>query len=235
MMMRFMQSVLRKLLRSLKDSRGVSLYEVTAAVGMTAIIASVAIPVALDRIEDAKKAKGQLEVETISKAMLRFFQDTGKWPGELEIKRGGKFFLKTGTAPLPPGLSTQTVAIPSSGIVDCPAAGNVTFSDATALDVIDFLVRKPSGYPNWRGPYMDQIEADPFEKAYIIHILPLFCGETVDIGSAGGGGGGNLGYGWILSAGPDQSLQQDVKKAKLDSTHDDAGRNMGKRTIISGG
>ncbi len=226
--MTFLGRAFRTLLGSLRDSRGLSLYEITAAVAMTAIIAAVAIPVALDRIEDAKKARATLEVEAISKAMLRFFQDTGKWPGELEIKRGGKFFLKS-NASLPPGLENQGIKIPSGVAVDCPAAGAVTFSDATALNINDFLVNKPATvkgveYANWRGPYMDPVDADPFDKAYIIHVLPLFCGETAP---------GTLGYGWALSAGPDQTLQQSLLKSKLDVATDDAGRNSGKRTIVS--
>lgn len=229
--MTFLGRAFRTLLGSLRDSRGLSLYEITAAVAMTAIIAAVAIPVALDRIEDAKKARATLEVEAISKAMLRFFQDTGKWPGELEIKKGGKFFLKS-NASLPPGLEGQIVTIPSPGTtatVDCPPPGPVTFNDGTALIINDFLVNKPADYANWRGPYMDPVDADPFDKAYIIHVLPLFCGEAV----VGAGGTGFLGYGWALSAGPDQTLQQSLLKSKLDVATDDSGRNTGKRTIVS--
>lgn len=233
-MMTLLGRALRKLLRTFRDFRGVSLYETTAAVAMAAIVAAVAVPVALDRIEDAKKAKGSLEVEAISKAMLRFFQDTGKWPGELEIIKDGKgVFLKTGTAAFPSGVSdlAAQVKIPTDGsVVDCPSSFDGT---ATPLNLNNFLVNKPSGYQNWRGPYMDPVEGDAFDKAYFIHIVPLFCGEKIETGTTTGAG--NLGYGWVLSGGPDQKIQQDLKKPKLDATSDDAGRNNGKRTIVSAG
>lgn len=221
---------LRKLLRTFRDFRGVSLYETTAAVAMAAIVASVAIPVALDRIEDAKKAKGSLEVEAISKAMLRFFQDTGKWPGELEmIKNNEGVLLKTGTATFPSGVAARAakISVSSDDVVDCPK-GSFNGSDSKALNLNNFLVNKPTGYVGWRGPYMDSVEGDAFDKSYIIHVVPLFCGEKITTG----GGAGKLGYGWVLSAGPDQVLQQDFLTSKLDSKTDDAGRNTGKRTIV---
>lgn len=230
-MMTFLGRALRTLFGSLRDSRGLSLYEVTAAVAMTAIIAAVAIPVALDRIEDAKKARATLEVEAISKSMLRFFQDTGKWPGELEMLNSGKgVLLKSGVAPFPAGVleAARDVKVPQGAVVDCPKGG-FDSSEGSALNINDFLVNKPRRvdnveYANWRGPYMDPVDSDPFDKAYIIHVLPLFCGEAAP---------GTLGYGWALSAGPDQTLQQSLLKSKLDVATDDSGRNSGKRTIVS--
>ena len=46
----------KRFLRTLKDSRGVTLYETTAVAAMTAIVAAIAIPVAMDKIDNSKES-----------------------------------------------------------------------------------------------------------------------------------------------------------------------------------
>lgn len=235
---------LKRLLRSLKDSRGVSLYETTAVVAMTAIVAAVALPVAMDRIENAKESRVGQETVTLGNAMMKFFEDTGRWPGEAEIRRPGSLacFLQTG---VPASDPTRGTLIPDSrnlGLIDardfvgrpCDAV-----TPENTLNINDYVVRKPSeiDYPNWHGPYMEPIASDPWDRAYLINVLPLvFSNEVRDPGFGKfADTGGKLGFAWILSVGPDRLLQTPFTSAQLMPGSDDGGKNLGKRIESSAG
>jgi general secretion pathway protein G len=76
--------VLRAVLNHPKDTRGVSLYEITAAVAITGILAAVAVPVIIEKTTEAKAARVAQEVDAISQALNAFKRDTGEVPGEAE-------------------------------------------------------------------------------------------------------------------------------------------------------
>jgi hypothetical protein len=178
----------------------VSLYEITAAVAMTGILAAVAVPVVIDRVAEARVVRAVQEVDTISKAIASFQQDTGKIPGEME-----HFVL----------LASKPDALPTLlGGVTC-----TTGEGGNCGDLNNFLVKKPAGlgYANWKGPYMDTRELDPFEKSYIVNVKAL---HTVDTDSL-------LGFGWILSSGPDQTVDTAFADSKV--ADDDIGKNHGKK------
>jgi hypothetical protein len=100
-------------------------------------------------------------------------------------------------------------------------------------------VRKPSvvDYPNWRGPYMEPIASDPWDRAYVVNVLPLIFSGTVDDPGIGkfSDAGGKLGFAWILSVGPDRLLQTALTSAQIAPGSDDVGKNLGKRIETSAG
>ncbi|MFQ5827577.1 MAG: hypothetical protein ACE5JD_00280 [Candidatus Methylomirabilia bacterium] len=241
--------LLRGLIRHLKDVRGVTLYETTAVVAMTAILAAVALPVALDKIEAAKSAKAAQEVTIITKAIASFFEDTGRMPGEVEIRTDGtSCFLQTGrpgsdpqTSALLPTLTRAEIGTIDTGDFLPQASLCATFSHTNALNINDYLVRKPNpvDYPSWQGPYMEPITADPWNQAYVINVLPLMFAEAITAGVGAAGTpdavtgaietGGDLGYAWVLSVGPDRLLQTRLTDSVLAPATDDVGQNLGKR------
>lgn len=239
---------LRRVLKPFEDVSGVSLYETTAVIAMTAVIAAVAIPMAMDRLEDAKVAKAANEVLTISSAMQKFFEHTGRWPGEAEIRRSGATFcfLQTGipsndptTGTLLPSVITLGTAerpINASGFVGRPCDG---INKDNVLNINNFLVQKPgvADYPNWQGPYMEPIASDPWDRAYMINVLPLIFASSVADPGAGqfASAVGPLGYGWVTSVGPDRLLQTALTQAQLVGTSDDIGKNLGARIVKSAG
>lgn len=238
----------RWLLRRLADTRGVSLYETTAVVAMSAVIASVAVPMAMDRVENAKSTKGAQEILTIAAAMQKFFEHTGRWPGESEIRRGGSTvcFLQSGIPATDPTKGAVLPEVTSLGLPDRPMDAstflgrtcNAITADNT-LNINNYLVRKPSesDYPNWQGPYMEPIAADPWDRAYIVNTLPLMFATQVDDPGLGkfSETGGKIGFGWILTAGPDRLLQTAFTSPQLASTSDDTGKNLGARILKSVG
>jgi len=239
---------LRRVLKPLADVSGVSLYETTAVIAMTAVVAAVAIPMALDRLEDSKVARAASEVLTISGAMNKFFEHTGRWPGEAEIRRAGatSCFLQTGipsndqnTGTLLPtvtSLGTPQKPLNASNFIGRPCDG---INKDNVLNINSFLVNKPSeaDYPNWKGPYMEPIASDPWDRAYIINVLPLIFASSVTDPGAGqtAEAVGPLGYGWVMSVGPDRLLQTELTRAQLVGTSDDVGKNLGARITQSTG
>jgi len=114
-----------------------------------------------------------------------------------------------------------------------------TISTANVLNINEFLVRKPSegDYPNWNGPYMEPIASDPWDRAYVINVLPLIYATNIaDPGVARSAEtGGKLGYGWVLSVGPDRLLQTPLTVPQLSAGSDDIGKNIGSRIVKSVG
>lgn len=235
-----------RLLRPFRDARGLTLYETTAVVAMTAIMAAVAIPVVMDRIENAKDSKVGNEVLNLGNSMMKFFQDTGRWPGEAEIRSDGTTcFLQSGQPGTDPSKHTLLPdTLGRLGTIDATAVLGRACSSITPTNtknMNDYLVRRPSvvDYPNWRGPYMEPLGADPWDRGYIIHVLPLIFSEETDTdvstGQFGQNPGGKLGFAWIVSVGPDRLLQTKFTDPQLAGNSDDNGKTLGKRVDSSAG
>jgi type II secretory pathway pseudopilin PulG len=213
---------LRSLLKHLKDSRGVSLYEITAAVAMTGILAAVAVPVIIDKVQEAKAARTVQETDSIYKALSAFQRDTGKMPGEFE---GIKVLITTtnggSLTPLPDG-AAAALSAPGVTIVG-------TTCTAGCANINDFLVRDPNvgpsagKYQNWRGPYVDEVTTDPFDRSYAVNIQALYVAEP------SGSQANSCGYGWVLSGGPNRALETTVRDTNFTSASDDIGKNNGKK------
>lgn len=224
-----MARVLRRVLKHLKDSRGVSLYEITAAVAMTGILAATAVPVILDQVQLAKIAKTQLESDTIQKAIGAFQKDTGKIPGEAE---GTKLLVSgvaggAATSPLPVGAG-EMLTIPGSTSAFSAAVGGVV-TCTSCRNMNDFLVRNPNigssagFYQNWKGPYMEEITQDPWDRAYVVNVQALYVAEPA------GSQINTCGYAWILSGGPNRALETSLLATNFSTTSDDIGKNSGKK------
>lgn len=247
----------RRLWKRIKDNRGlINTTDLIVASGATIILAAGVASTSLAGIDQAKLGKAQPDAQSLGAAMQNFFTDTGKWPGQAEVAgtlASGTVtpkFLVTSTpvGSLLPSFATGVFATTVATCTGNSLEGFVGVSIAalnqptspvdanTVLNINDYLVRKPdpTKYPNWRGPYMQaEITTDPFGRVWLINTLPLFCAEAVD--SVGGtvtttGTSGNLGYAWIITAGPNRTLTTSLKSAKLDELGDDAGVTLSKLT-----
>ncbi|MBI4610631.1 MAG: hypothetical protein HY726_16670 [Candidatus Rokubacteria bacterium] len=224
--------VVRAVLRHFRDSRGATLYEITAAVAMAGILAAVAAPVIIERVGEAKVARAVGEIDAIWAGMQNFQRDTGKMPGEAEAA----FLLFTGTT------GTVHAALPdiSDGAITVGSVSlsgtSPTCSSDKCKNINDYLVRDPNTvfgkvdgkdrYQNWKGPYTDEILTDPFDRAYITNVAPLYKQEPA--GSAGGVGG-SCGFGWIITGSADRVLETKLTDTALHPTSDDIGKNKGKK------
>jgi prepilin-type N-terminal cleavage/methylation domain-containing protein len=227
-------------IRSAPSASGFSLIELVVVVAALVILAAVLSPAAFNYIDESRITRAHADAATVAAAMSRFFQDTKKWPGQVEILDSPAIrFLSVGDATpasLPIlggaiGIGAATCADGLSGV----QAGVTSFAAAMPSTVntlnINGLLQLPppaADYPNWKGPYLaSDIQSDPWESVYIINVIPLFCGEEVTTASPAGA----LGYAWIMSGGPNRTLQTPFTAARILLGSDDAGVTMSKRIV----
>ena len=216
--------MVKAVLKQLRDTRGVSLYEITAAVAMTGILAAVAVPVVIEKTTEAKAARVVQETINIKDAMTAFQNHTGKQPGEAE---GIRLLLSgpLGFFALLPDNAATALAIGGVSIT-----GQVCTAGCGNLN--DYLVRDPNvkfgalpngqtRYPNWAGPYIGEVFIDQFDRSYIANVGASYRAEP--------SGPGTCGYFWVISAGGDRFLATKVSDTSLAPDSDDIGNNNGKK------
>lgn len=227
-----------------RGAAGFTLIEVIVVVAVAVLLAVALAPIALSWIDQGKAARAQSDANAIVAAMNRFFEDTTRWPGQVEILKANsaiRFLIvgDPGTATFPTfavstGIGAATCTSGLSGVTPSVTAFTAaTPSSSNSLNVIDFLTKLPSAsdYPNWRGPYLSvDLSSDPWARPYVINVLPLFCGETVTSAAPAGA----LGFGWILSGGPNRTVQTLFTDSKVKADSDDVGTNLSKLVTRGG-
>lgn len=231
--------------RALRDSRGlINTTDLLVAAGATVILAAGVGAASIDNLNQAKYGKAQPDAVSLATAATSFYKDTGKWPGQADhVGTTGNagttdalFLVSTLVddtslpSPVTGSLTVDTAECKNNsleGFVGSTITGKLV-STATLKNLNDFLLRKPSDvYPNWKGPYIQgEIKTDPWDKAWVLNLMPLYCSETVDSTTANTSG--KLGYAWILSGGTNRTVSTAFTSAFLDPAGDDAGMNMGK-------
>lgn len=232
--------------------------DLLVATAATVILAAGVGSAAISTMNDAKYGKAQPDAQAMGNAITQFYKDTGKWPGQAEqaatatgaAAKTALFLVTsytsgTGATYLPNDGSvatgsTLTVTTAScannslEGFVGASITGSALVAGTNTKDVNDYLVRRPkdADYPNWRGPYLqEEIRTDPWDRSWVINLQPLYCAETITGSTAAGTSvvsGGSLGYAWLVSGGTNRTVTTSLKDARLDSTGDDAGANLGK-------
>ncbi|MCQ4573770.1 MAG: prepilin-type N-terminal cleavage/methylation domain-containing protein [Candidatus Brocadiales bacterium] len=245
----------KKLFSGLKDRKGFTLPEVAAVVAITATLAAVVVPVAIDQIESARVAKAKQDVDGISAAISLFHKDTGTWPTRTgETSPTGVEVLRSGSVDANFNLFATTglggnVQDPDAGDAGATWGGSTTEVQALVnhltIDNPGGTTATPNGFyiaadVNWAGPYMAQVFNDPWGRNYLIY-ANAFTNRTT-----GTGVGLVFNYVWIISGGPNETLETGVNSPILNnepapsslglsSTSDDIGIMMfQKRASISG-
>ena len=219
---------------------GFSLVEVVVVVAALVLLAAFITPQIFSYIDDSKAARAAADSAAVGAAMTRFFQDTKRWPGQVEILESSTVRFLTVGEPTPTrfpvlsgtiGIGTATCGEGLSGV----EANVTTFvsampSAANTINVATFLMTPPpaSDYPNWKGPYLSaNITGDPWEMVYVVNVIPLFCGEAVTQAAPGGA----LGFGWIISGGPNGTIQTPFTSSTPTDGADDVGVTLSKRIV----
>jgi hypothetical protein len=242
--------------RLLKEDGLINTTDLLVATAATVVLAAGVGGTVLSTLDESKYGKAQPDAQAIGQAIMTFYKDTGKWPGQAEHAA-----LQTKPLLLATGPSTNVFDLPSvandgldyAGLTGSTKCGDnsgqgfvngtviaferststttntISTADATVKNMNDYLVRKPSAtdYPNWDGPYVQEISVDPWERSWVAYLAPLYCSEVVTSSN----GSGSLGYAWLISGGTNRTITTPATESNLDQNGDDTGVNMGKLTV----
>lgn len=205
----------------LNNEKGFTLIEIVVILAVIAIIAASMVPRISGIIDDAKITRATSEVENIGMAILRFNANTGKWPARNST--GSDNALVT----LVSGDSDLNVPLPAYSSDHSDTNFEILPTAATG-DYLDchLKLNKPqyteaqaystSGVNRWKGPYTQQLGADPWGNAYVVNISCAYSTDTTtDL------------YCYVICAGPDGTIQSDGQVTSDEiSTHQLSGDDV---------
>ena len=199
-------------MKLLKENKGFTLIEAIVVISVLAILAGTLIPLAIKNIEDSKISATTEDIRTLASSVTNFIANTGSSPIR---NSGGSDQLMALYSGAWSNLPQQSLP---SGTFTSPGSG---WSDGTYSDsMLNHLVSNGGGrYPawdtstriGWHGPYLAKNGLDPWGNSYLIGVIGFWYKDT------------NPTYDkvWILSAGPDRTVQTSNQVSTLSG--DDVG------------
>ena len=261
--------------RLLKEDGLINTTDLLVATAATVVLAAGVGGTVLSTLDESKYGKAQPDAQAVGQAIMTFYKDTGKWPGQtyhsVAANQSKSVLLATGSVssvydlPAVANNGLDHEALPAAtkcgansgqgfvngtiGSLELTTSDNGTVQLTTSstnlavLNLNDFLVRRPTpavDYPNWGGPYVQEIQTDPWDRSWVAYLAPLYCSEAVTETTTTGGttatnpinnGAGRLGYAWLLSGGTNRTITTSALSPNLDPNGDDTGVQMGKLTV----
>ncbi len=256
--MKYIKKVTQSLLRGgsvgrlLNEHGLINTTDLLVATAATVVLSAGIGGAAISTLNEAKYGKAQPDATTLAQAITNFYKDTGKWPGQIEQAADLTKVVLLATGPnnvtftpdLPhvalEGLKTTGVACAANsleGFVSKTVPSFVSSTDdaaitgVTVLNINDYLARTPDAtkYPNWKGPYVQEISNDPWQRAWVAYLAPVYCSE--DLVNPATDASGSLGYAWLLSGGSNSTITTKATDSNLDSIGDDTGVILGKLVV----
>ncbi len=222
--MGILMRLLKKFVCLARKKSGFTLVEATASVAVIGTLAAIALPIAIDKINQAKFAAADGDTKDIATAITNLIYDVG-----LNNLGDNTDFANT----VHRQVFANTAGSLSAG--DLPAnsvqAGGQWASTVNATTGVGSLrnnlvindldetgiAGETGDYPRhlWKGPYIgaNREFLDPWGKSYLVNIRAMRVGLALDNTTPI--------YGWILSAGPNQKL--DTKDTDVLPGGDDRG------------
>ena len=176
---------------------GYTLIEVAAVVAITATLAAVVVPIAVDKVKEGKVAAATTQCKQIGAAIGGFVKDTGEFPHRnlsglartVQILWSGESIRWT-----PPTFATPSPGWPLISETDANSRlfnhlGSGGFSRYKTIAGLD-----------WKGPYLDEIGTDPWGRPYLVLSKGFYYPAPNPNAPANE-------FGWILSAGPNGKVE----------------------------
>lgn len=180
----------------LHNKKGFTLIEMVVVLAVIATLAAVITPMTISYMKDAKTRKAEADVNVIGASILAFNKDLREWP-----------IWAAGTATTPADTKYDVL---SSEAGDDAVATGVTYDTSTGLDSIDdqLITNDPvyslTGKRKWMGPYLENINEDPWGNKYYINVKylqPSYLSPGSEMAV------------FVLSAGPDEEIDTDFTQA----------------------
>ncbi len=153
------------------STSGFTLIEMIVTVAIIASLAAILVPIVSGELADTGTATAQGETRRIGTALNQFFKDVSFAPTGPGGNNTIEFLVGSGTVPDPNGFN------------DDGGAG---------ADADTYLTNgSANGGSQWKGPYLAEIEPDPWGNAYMINVHGYYdAAEFV----------------WVISAGPNGTM-----------------------------
>jgi general secretion pathway protein G len=189
----------------LTSHSGFTLIEVIVVIAVVAILAAILTPQIVKNISESKVARAKNDLVVIAAAIGDFYKDTGKHPFYSNAGGNADVYLlysAEGNAGGSVGGSANYWRSDSGW-----AAGNKdTLNDQLNYDVPSYSL---TGDSAWKGPYLPEITADPWDTHYAINIAYM---TTPNINPEDGPG--NFAC-WALSAGPNGVWETSIDQGNI--------------------
>ena len=157
------------------NDKGFTLIEVIVVAGIISILAGILVPIIFKEIDESRITRASADVKSISTAMLIFRKDTAAWPS-MDQGCGPNVTFLSGAGNIPSNLTAMGYDTSVASSYDSHFSANTNNCYA----------------PNWKGPYMATVTADPWGNSYMTNANSFAtAGQPV----------------WILSAGPNGILE----------------------------
>ena len=158
-----------------RNEKGFTLIEVIVVAGIIAILAGILVPLIFKEIDESRITRASADIKSMSAAMIVFRKDNAAWPVMDATCNPNVSFLR-GDGNLDPNLAALGFDTSKTAMYD------------------DYFSTDANGCyaPNWKGPYMAHVSADPWGNSYVSNVASFaIAGQPV----------------WIISAGPNKQLE----------------------------
>jgi type II secretory pathway pseudopilin PulG len=190
--------------RSARHQRGFTLMEIIVILGVIAVLTTVLAPMVVAYLEDAYRARAESDVRQIAAAILKFHQDTGRFPYHDDGDESGAapdFVLLTGPGDVPADGAPPAQWAPGSSARD--SLDNQLQRNEPGGDPAPARKYSTTGRFAWRGPYLRSLGDDPWGTQYVVNVGKLQPGLRKQA--------------WVISAGPNRTIDTRFDVATTDA------------------
>lgn len=185
-----------------KPTSGFTLVEILVVLALVAVLAAVVAPVVTGFVDDANLQRAREDSGTLADGLVNVHRDLGDFPifrsgglSERTLDDASTYDILFGPGRIP-GLDGSLSSPKWEPISDGTLGSSESGDDAGELS--DQLVGNAPGYPTdgrfaWKGPYVEDLVADPWGNAYLVNAENLRPAQDEAA--------------YVISAGPNETIE----------------------------